>query len=60
MIKYCCCCARQFVQRDESTGYCITSQRAVRMGPDKWCCNECAQELDEDGLFPEERMGLEG
>ena len=55
-IKRCCCCARQIVSgsvdiRDEYR--CMVP--AVNMGFGAWCCKECSKDLNEDGLFPEER-----
>jgi hypothetical protein len=59
-IKKCCCCARQIVSytvdiRDE---FCCNLP-ATSMGFGKWCCRECSKDLDENGLFPEERGGYE-
>jgi hypothetical protein len=29
------------------------------MGFGQWCCRECSKDMDENGLFPEERGGYE-
>jgi hypothetical protein len=36
-----------------------SSKCAVSMGFGQWCCPECAVDLDENGLFPEERSFLD-
>lgn len=58
MIIKCCCCCRQIspTMRDSHRDkYLAPGIGAVYMGPDKVCCGECAKDLDEFGLFPEER-----
>jgi hypothetical protein len=51
----CSCCARQIVP------YCNKGEDHITKGPvtylwsDKYCCSECSEDLDENGLFPEER-----
>jgi hypothetical protein len=49
-----CCCDRQIVQNQNPDKY-ITIGPVIKMGPNKWCCAECSKDLDENGLFPEER-----
>ncbi len=55
-IKRCCICARQIVSYTTSVDdkY-ICSLPATNMSFGKWCCKECSKDLDENGLFPEER-----
>lgn len=53
--KYCPCCGRQVVsynQSDEHTASGTRPKRAVN--PNELFCDECGEELDENGLFPEE------
>jgi hypothetical protein len=51
----CCCCSRQIVSYKASDDYIVGGGRIIFMGPGKNCCHECAEDLDDDGLFPEER-----
>lgn len=51
----CCCCARQMVSTDGSTERTVSGKNAIIMGPGMYACHECAKDLDENGLFPEER-----
>ena len=51
----CCCCARQLVSYEESTDRTVSGKNATLMGPGMYACYECSQDLDENGLFPEER-----
>lgn len=51
----CCCCYRQMVHSDESTERTVSGKNAAHMGPGMYACHECSQDLDENGLFPEER-----
>jgi hypothetical protein len=51
---YCGCCARQLV--DYPTLDCtVTKSGAVSLGFGNYCCKDCRKDLDENGLFPEER-----
>jgi hypothetical protein len=56
---YCCCCGRQMVQLPFDKKITTSSKCAVSMGFGQWCCPECAVDLDENGLFPEERSFLD-
>lgn len=55
MKVYCCCCARQIVSFVTKPDEYVTTLPATFMGIDKWACSECSKDLDENGLFPEER-----
>jgi hypothetical protein len=56
MKVMCCCCARQIVDYCKTPDQHITRLPAVYMGPTLgYCCGECSKDLDENGLFPEER-----
>ena len=53
--KYCCVCNRQIVRRNVSDDKMVgIGSGVILMGLGKVCCNECAQDLDENGMFPEE------
>ena len=51
----CCCCNRQMVKSEESTERTVCGYNATHMGPGMFACSECAADLDENGMFPEER-----
>ena len=60
----CVCCGRQAVDyvdrralREDKT---LTTLRGARAGfrPGECYCGECASDMDENGLFPEERETL--
>lgn len=51
----CCCCGRQIVNYDCGKSDYITSGPPTVMGIRLYACVECSSELDEYGLFPEER-----
>ena len=52
---YCCCCARQITKNGVSSDYECPGPVKF-MGPTLGViCSECSNDLDEDGLFPEER-----
>lgn len=58
MIHRCCCCGKQIVdyQVGRNEEYCTIKDRAVSIGPSLgFVCGYCAEDLDEEGLFPEER-----
>lgn len=56
MKVICCCCARQIVSYCKKPDEYITCPPAISMGPTLgYCCGECSEDLDENGLFPEER-----
>lgn len=56
---YCCTCGKQAVDRDVSrndkTCTILKNSRAGFKNNEVFC-GYCAEELDENGLFPEERM----
>ena len=52
---YCACCGRQVVSYKVSDDRIVGPRsRAVAMVSGA-CCHQCAGDLDENGLFPEER-----
>jgi len=54
----CQCCGRQIVRRQVNDECCVGGQPpTVMVGG--FCCHVCAQDLDEYGLFPEERASAE-
>lgn len=53
--KYCCVCARQIVSYKISNKLAVGGSPSTNMGFGKQCCCECSEDLDENGLFPEER-----
>lgn len=55
MRAYCSCCARQIVSYPASNNYIVGGKPATHDVLDKYICHECAEDLDENGLFPEER-----
>lgn len=57
MKKYCCVCGRQFVDKSFDNTIMVGKHNAVIMGTNEYCCYECAKDLDENGMFPEERKG---
>lgn len=61
MKIYCCVCGKQAVQEQVSVHdtYCTTLQGARAGFTAGECfCGHCARDLDEHGLFPEERAQL--
>lgn len=61
MKVYCVCCGKQAInsQVPESDQYMTTLIGAkAAFGPGECYCGHCAKDLDEDGLFPEERVQL--
>ena len=56
MIVYCDCCARQIVESPWSTELTAPLVGAKSLGFGKRACGECSKDLDENGLFPEERL----
>jgi len=52
---YCQCCGRQIVQGKTSNDY-VAPSPPTFLWSDKYCCAECSKDLDENGLFPEERQ----
>ena len=58
MIIRCECCAKQAIESDVSRydEYCTIAKGAVAgFASNTFICGYCAEELDENGLFPEER-----
>jgi hypothetical protein len=57
-IFHCCCCGRQAVPRatDPRDAH-VTTLQGARAGfsSNEVFCGHCAVDLDENGLFPEER-----
>lgn len=52
---YCCCCARQITNNKTSNDY-ECHGPVISMGPTLgYICSDCSKDLDENGLFPEER-----
>ena len=57
-IFYCCCCGRQAVPRaTDPRDSLVTTLQGARAGfsSNEVFCGHCAVDLDENGLFPEER-----
>lgn len=52
-IRYCCVCGRQIVSHNISNDVAVGGT-VTMMGPNQFCCHECAEGLDENGVFPEE------
>lgn len=60
-IVYCCCCGKQVLpDRSVPSPYNsrVTTARGARsaMQPGTVFCGHCAEDLDDNGLFPEEAM----
>lgn len=55
MIIRCSTCGRQAIKGPADTKYTTTLDGAKRGFGSEVFCGHCAVELDEDGLFPEER-----
>lgn len=54
MKVYCSCCARQICRTIFDTE--IQAPLPARhLGCGKYACSDCSKDLDENGLFPEER-----
>lgn len=53
---YCFCCGKQIVNYHIENDDYITCGPVKFMGCGKYCCFECGKDLDENGLFPEERF----
>lgn len=51
----CECCGRQIVSYKIDDQYCIGGGLPKMLGFGKYCCHKCGEDLDENGLFPEER-----
>lgn len=60
MKTYCCACGRQISPPDTIWSTDVqASGPATLMGFKKYACKECAEELDENGLYPEEKEECE-
>jgi hypothetical protein len=58
MKRYCCACGKQAIQGQVSAHDThVTTLVGARAGfrSDEVFCGHCAKDLDENGLFPEER-----
>jgi len=53
---YCSCCGRQLVSylTNPDDKLIVNKDNAVVLDNNSIACHECAKDLDEDGLFPEE------
>jgi hypothetical protein len=62
MIIWCCCCGKQALFSETPSRYDkdVTAGKGGRAGfkNDEIFCAYCAEDIDENGLFPEERMQL--
>ena len=58
MKIYCSCCARQIVSYAASNSLIVGGKPPVHDVGSKFICHECASELDENGMFPEERKDI--
>lgn len=55
MPQYCACCGRQIVDYPANEEHIVGGGRVVPMGPTLGvACHMCAQDLDENGNFPNE------
>jgi hypothetical protein len=53
-IIHCQCCARQIVSYEVNDKFTIGGKPSYRMLKG-FCCYECGKDLNEHGLFPEEK-----
>ncbi len=55
----CCCCGRQVIIGSRTSDKYVAPGMCPRVGfrADECCCDDCSKYMDEDGLFPEERIG---
>jgi hypothetical protein len=56
MKIYCSCCGKQALNQERIYSYTTTLIGAVADVGNKVICGVCAKDLDENGLFPEERV----
>jgi hypothetical protein len=54
MKYYCCCCGRQIAKEPWSKEVQAPTPITIMSNKDV-ACADCAKDLDENGLFPEER-----
>lgn len=61
IILRCCCCAKQAVDRPAGRDDYITTLIGAKAGfkSDEVFCGHCAKDLDENGLFSDERAAAE-
>jgi len=60
-VKHCCCCGKQIVKSycpNENDKNATTAVGAKAGFGGEFFCGHCAKDLDEDGLFPEERASI--
>lgn len=55
---YCCVCGRQIVSKQNHDPLYTASKPDIFMGVKTYACIECSKDLDENGMFPEERMSV--
>jgi len=55
---YCVVCARQSVSYVVSDEHCVGPRSNAVAMVGGVCCHECARDLDENGLFPEEKIEI--
>jgi hypothetical protein len=61
MLRITCeCCGRQIISGCGTPDKFITFGPVTRLVGNQYMCAVCAADFDEDGLFPEERIGEEG
>jgi len=63
MKIYCCCCGKQAIPKAIRNKYdrlTTTLEGAKANFGNTVFCGICAEELDENGMFPEERAQVEG
>ena len=63
MKIYCSCCGKQAISENVSRynrSMSILEGAKADCASDRCICGYCAEELDENGMFPEERAQIEG
>ena len=58
MKVICSCCSRQIVDYNVKPDNYVTNRPATRLVGNTYCCAECSEDLDENGMFPEEAAQL--
>ena len=58
-IRRCCCCGRQLVSYLSNDDYTATDSNIRAVSTDEGFCVPCSEDLDDNGLFPEEREQAE-
>ncbi len=51
----CSCCARQIIHGNGKGDKWVTFGPVTLLGINQYACCECSADIDENGLFPEER-----